>query len=693
VADDTPDTEQPTTRDAAVLDRALRNFDSVVTAVQEERALALRDRRFCTIAGAQWEGDWAEQWQNSVMVEVNKTAQGVEKIIGDYRANRITVNFRGVGKGADEETADTLDGMFRADVYNSKGQQAFDNAFEEAVQGGIGAFRLVNEWDDELDPENDSQRLFFKAIVDADQSVFFDGNAKLYDKSDAMWCIVITAMSRSAFERAHPDKYSGASPWPDGLWKAYYDWYTPDVVKVGEYYEVQEREGVLRIFRHRLTGEERREWAADLDAEALQDMAAEGWREVRTRRAKRRIVQKWTLSGADVLKGPQRIAGECIPVVPVYGKRWFVDNMERSCGHVRRAVDPQRIYNAQISKLTETASLSPIERPIFHPEQMAGHSQSWADANINRAPYALINPMIDPTTGQNIPAGPIGKVEPPQLQPVLAALIQITANDIAELTSADDGADEAKANISAEAMDIAATRTDAKTAIYMDNFRQSMQRCGEIYASMARDVYVEEGREVETMSDDGQLGTAVLSEGVTDERGRYRIRNDLVRGKYKVISDVTEATATRRDKTVKTLLNVAQVSAATDPELSAAALNTALVNMDGEGMGDLQDWIRQRLVSQGIIKPTPEEAEQLAAAAEEEQQPDPQSAALIAVAEKESALAKKAVADTAQSVAKTALTEAQTEKTRAEAADGGVEKRINIIDRVRGMFGGGQKAA
>jgi hypothetical protein len=47
-----------------------------------------------SIAGAQWEGDWAEQFENSIMVEVNKTAAGVEKIIGDYRANRITVDFR-----------------------------------------------------------------------------------------------------------------------------------------------------------------------------------------------------------------------------------------------------------------------------------------------------------------------------------------------------------------------------------------------------------------------------------------------------------------------------------------------------------------------------------------------------------------------------------------------------------------------
>jgi hypothetical protein len=35
----------------------------------------------------------------------------------------------------------------------------------------------------------------------------------------------------------------------------------------------------------------------------------------------------------------------------VYGKRWFVDNIERCMGHVRLAKDPQRLKNMQLSKL------------------------------------------------------------------------------------------------------------------------------------------------------------------------------------------------------------------------------------------------------------------------------------------------------------------------------------------------------
>jgi hypothetical protein len=38
---------------------------------------------------------------------------------------------------------------------------------------------------------------------------------------------------------------------------------------------------------------------------------------------------------------------------------------------------------------------------------------------IERHPYALVNPVID-SDGKYVAMGPIGKIEPPQLQPVTA---------------------------------------------------------------------------------------------------------------------------------------------------------------------------------------------------------------------------------------------------------------------------------
>jgi hypothetical protein len=680
------DAEAETVPDG-VFEIALEQFHAICQAQQEERAQSLQDRRFVSIAGAQWEGDWSEQFANSIMVEINKTAQGVEKIIADYRANRMTVEFRPLNDNpVDQETADTLNGLFLADVYKSKGQQAFDGAFEEAVQGGMGAWRLCNEYVDEYDPDDDSQHVSFKWIPDADQSVFFDMDARLYDKSDAKFCHVITAMSPAQYLKDYGDD---PASWPQDILKTYYDWYTPEVVRVCEYYRVVEVTQERLTLSHEVSGDTRKEWTKDLEPGELKDLQVQGWTIAGRKRVKRRQIEKLTFSANGEIAPRQIIAGDQIPVVPVYGKRWFIDNMERVRGHVRLAKDPQRIYNAQISKLTETASLAPIERPIFTPEQVAGHEQSWADANINRAPYSLVNPIMDPA-GQPLPPQPVYTLNPPQLPPVLAALVQITANDIGELTTNQDNADETKSNVSAEAMDLAATRTDAKTFTYMDNMRQSMQRCGEVYLSIAKAVYVEEGREVPTMQEDGQQDTAKLLEPTQDQNGSVRLANDFNSVKLNVIADVTEATSTRRDKTVRALIVSAQTLAPFDPQGAAAMMGVAVMNMDGEGVSDLKEWNRKRLVQQGIVQPTDQEKQEMEQAAQQQQQPDPQAMVLQAQVEKEHALTQKAVAQTEQTKAATtkALVEANTAhvKAQAEAASAPIDAQLKLEAHRVSMF-------
>jgi hypothetical protein len=67
------------------------------------------------------------------------SAKGVDKIVQDYRANRIVPDFRPSGGNSDQDTADTLDGLHRADSYHFKAQQARDNAFEEAAARGLWA--------------------------------------------------------------------------------------------------------------------------------------------------------------------------------------------------------------------------------------------------------------------------------------------------------------------------------------------------------------------------------------------------------------------------------------------------------------------------------------------------------------------------------------------------------------------------
>jgi DNA-binding MarR family transcriptional regulator len=660
--------------------RALKRFDDTVMPQQEQRALCLAARRFASIPGAQWEGEWGDPFENSIKPEINKVAVGLEKIYRDYRENRIVPDFRPAGQDSDQDTADTLDGIHRADSYYFKAGQARDNAFEEAASGGMGAYRLTNEWADPYDKESDAQRINpAMTIVDADQRVFFDGNSKLYDKSDARFCFVLTGYTPDAFREAFGEERE--TSWADGLPRvSTYDWFAPEAVVVSEYYEVEDKDERLLIFEHRLTTESQRWWSSDIDAAEIEDLTAKGWVQ-RSRRQKRRRIHKYTMSGAEVLRDNGFIAGECIPVVPVYGKRWYIDGQERFRGYVQLMMDRQRVYNAQIAKLSETSALSPREKPIFAAAQMPPHlAEQWAAQEINRHPYALVEPLINPVTGEVVALGPIGKIDPPQLAPVSAVLLQITGSDLTE-DMADP--DEVVANTSAEAMDIAATRVDAKSGIYLDNMRQSVQREGEIYLSMCKEIYWEPGRKVETMTEDGDDGEATLLEGVNDKNGAYRIRNDFTNGRYKVIADVTEATSTRRDKTVRSSLNIAAKAVEVqDMELAQAALITAVMNQDGEGMADMQRFARKKGLAIGLIDPNEEEQEAMAEAAQG-QQPDASQKVLEAQAEALHAQAGRNVKEAEKIDAEVGLTEAKTIETLANAKAKGADSETRRFAAMR----------
>ena len=117
-----------------------------------------------------------------------------------------------------------------------------------------------------------------------------------------------------------------------------------------------------------------------------------------------------------------------------------------------------------------------------------------------------------------------------------------------------------------------------------------------------------------------------------------------------------------------------------DPETKAVLQAMALMNMEGEGIGDIRDFFRQKLLMMGVVKPTEEEAQKLAEMAQN-QQPDPQAVYLQAAAEQALAEATKARADTVLTAAKAEQAKAQTLKTVAETDAAEQKQALEVIDR------------
>jgi hypothetical protein len=638
--------------------RAITEFDRIQSALKDERTQCLQDRRFYSIPGAQWEGKLGEQFENKPKYEVNKIHLAVIRIINEYRNNRITVDFVSKDGSKDDKLSDACNGLFRADEQDSTAEEAYDNAFEEAVGGGFGALRLRTCYEDEEDPDDERQRIKIEPIYDADSSVFFDLDAKRQDKADAKCCFVVYSMTPEAYEEEFDETPTSIGKLIE---QAEFDWYTPDMAFVAEYYEIDEQTDHAITFTG-VTGDEVKHRQSELDADEdlVAELEATGYRETRRKKLTVKKVHKYILSGSGILEDCGLIAGKCIPIIPVYGKRWFVDNIERCMGHVRLAKDAQRLKNMQLSKLGELSALSSTEKPILTPEQMAGHSVMWSEDNLKNYPYLLVNPITG-ADGNPMPAGPLAYTKPPQIPPAMAALLQLTESDMQTILGSQGEADKMVSNISGKAVELIQTRMDMQTFIYVSNFAKAIRRVGEIWLSMAKDVYVESGRQMKTVSNADDAGQIELMRPTTDESGSVVYENDLSKASFDVAVDVGPSSASRREATVRGLTGLMQVPSA-DPETLQVLQSMAIMNMEGEGIQDVRDFFRQKLVKMGALKPTEEEAQKMAAASQEK---SPQDQALEAMAQEAEAKAAKARTEVLETVANVELKKAQTLETEA----------------------------
>ncbi len=634
---------------------ALAEFDKIQTALRDERLQCLQDRRFYSIAGAQWEGPLFYQYENKPRLEVNKIALAVQRIFSEYRNNRITVNFVSKDGSKNRNLADICDKLYRADEQDSCAEEAYDNAFEEGVAGGFGAWRLRAEYEDEEDPDNEYQRIRIEPIFDADSSVFFDLNAKRQDKSDARHCFVLTSMTRSSYMREWNDD---PATWPKIVHQSEFDWQTPDVVYIAEFYRVENVRETLHIFEA-IDGTEEKYLESELDDETRATLEAVGTIEVRQRKITRKRVHKYIMSGGRVLEDVGFLAGKYIPIVPFYGKRWFIDNVERCSGHVRTAKDAQRLKNMQLSKLAEISALSSIEKPIMTPEQVAGHQVMWSEDNIKNYPYLLINPVTGPDGNTQV-GGPVAYTKSASVPPALAGLLQITEQDIRDLLGNQEQGDKIVSNISGKALETVQQRLDMQSYIYLSNMAKAIRRCGEIWLSMAKELYIEPKRKMKGLGLQNTVESIELMKPMIDEQGELRYEGDLSTADFDVSVDVGPSFRSQREAIVQSLTNLAAVTQ--DPQTQAVLQAMIIMNMEGEGLADAREFFRKKLVDMGVVKPTDEDIKAAEAAAANAQ-PDPNAVFVQAAAEKAMAEAEKARADAAKTVAETELTRAKTMET------------------------------
>jgi hypothetical protein len=660
---------------------ALAQFDESYLATRIDRENALISRRFVNVRGAQWDWDREKQFQKRMRLEVDHISGAVTRIKNEYRKSRIEAKFLPTDGSDADALADACASRFRADTWDARGREARAMAFDSAVEGGFGGMRLRAEYE-----KDEEQRICLEPINDAESSLFFDANSKLKDKSDADHAFLITPWTRRAFVEEYGED---AASWPHGLAGTYkFNWFGSgaDLVFVCEYFVKEDRKDTYRVFEG--FNEETKEFLADdMDEAEVADLLAMGFVEVDPRVDEVDQVRKYILNGAKVLKDGEVIPGREIPLIPQYGHRTVIENVERFRGHVLKSMDPQIIYNLQVSKVAETAASSGIEKPIFIDEQINPYAQEWATDHIDNNAFMRIGKLTD-AQGNETAAGPVGFTKSPDVAPAVAALVSLTKQDITDQLGNPQNGEMVQPDVSGVAMDLVQGRIDMQSFGYMDNAADAERRVAEVWQSMAAEIYVEKGRKLKTLSPEGKRGTVELGRMILDTKtGQTVPEVDFARASFDVEVDVGPTSASRRSAVVRTISGLINVAA--DPETQAVLMHTALMNLEGEGISSIRDWSRSKLVQMGVVKPTKEELADLQAA-QQPQAPDPQAVLADAMAAEANAKATKAQADTMLSVARTKESEAKAAQTLAGIPISQQESALKTAQAIAGAMNVGQ---
>lgn len=599
------------------LNSILCKFDADWMASDEARTEATNDLYFSRVS--QWD-DWLSDYTTlQYRGQFDVVRPVVRKLVAEMRRNPIDVLFR-PKDGADPNSADVLMGMYRTDMRHNTAKISVNIAVREQIEAGVGAWRLITEYEDQ-DPTSNNQVIRRVPIHEACTHVVWDSNSKQMDKSDAMHCTVINAMSRDGW-KAFAEKNGfdedeiPSFQNPDMNWL--FPWLTSDVVYVGEYYEVEEKKETVFIYQDPLTGEPVSYFQRDIK-DVIDELADRGMVKVAEKKVKRRRVYKSIITCTTILKNREPIAGEHIPIVPVYGEWSFAGDKEVYEGVVRLTKDGQRLRNMIMSFNADIVARTPKKKPIFWPEQIEGYEYMYGGND--DYPYYLLN-RTDENNG-DLPVQPISYMENPEVPQANAYMLEAATNSVSQVATMGVDAEAANGQVAFDTVNQLNMRADLETYVFQDNLATAMRRDGEIYQSMVNDIYDVPRQVMMTLEDGTEKQVQLLTQAVDYQTGTVVTLNDI-RGRYECYTDTGPSFQSMKEQNRAEIQELLAKVPPGTPEWQMLLLQYFTL-LDGKGVEMMREYANKQLVMMGLKKPeTPEEIQMVEQAQQQPKEPSPE---------------------------------------------------------------------
>lgn len=649
-------------------------FHDDYAASEDVRDMANEAYRFVNVRGGHWEGDWiGDSYENRAKMQLDHVSAFCRRVNSKYLQARPQVNYSPSDEATTAEDAELLDGVLRRDLTRDGGQTSIDTAVWEQTVDGFGAVILNTEYEDEGDPENENQNITFTNQPCAYATVVFDQGATRADKADANRVSVLTPYSKKEHKRLWPDANISSIDPNDRSWFTR-NTVAADLVYVCCFYEVKMERVKLHTFSNSneidpKTGAPSIVKLYDDQLEGNEeDLTLFGFEKIRTRTIKRRSVFKTTFNGAEILEEEKRIVGKYLPVIPFYGYRAWVDGVEHYRGVVSEVMDAQRVLDMSFSLAAEGAAHASDNKPIFSPQQMQNPMvrQQFA-GNWHQRPYLLADDIKD-ASGNVTHRGPAAILPGTSMSPVASTVMQM-ATESMQMSMGGAPQETIDPNSSGKAIQAVFDRIDMNTDMIHDNTDQSMMHLGRVYESMASEVYsANPNRNIKVITDRNEAKSVVLNKTV-GIAGKITAINDLSKGKFDVVVNVSKDYQTENEETFEALRDMIALIPETDPD-RAIYVKWLFMLKEGRGFRDMKKRIRNELILKGWMEADTDEEKRMLAQAQQasaNQPKDPNAALMEAAAaeqETQAALNQAKIADTQASAVKKA---AEAEKIKVDS--------------------------
>lgn len=569
--------------DKDIIEDAQEAYKAAVDADADIHRDWVEDMRFARL-GEHWPAEVKRQreLEGRPCLTFNRFPAFMRQVTNDARQNRPAIAVHPVGDGADQETAEILQGLIRNIEYSSQADVAYDTALEHAVGGGFGYFRICTDYaaEDMFEQDICIERIANPLMV--------HGDPECMDADSANWNSAF--ISEFYTEHAYKKKFGKDAPAID--WEADANdknrlWFGQEGVRVAEWWRREDVASKLLKLSDGTVIFEGKYLELQPVLEPL------GIVPVADRQTVTKRVTQYILNGETVLE-KNDWKGRFIPIIPVYGDEVIVEGERKLISLTRFAKDAARMYNYWRTASTELVALAP-KAPFIGPKgAFRSDAKKWASANTKTHPYIEYD-------GQT----------PPQRQgfdgPPAAALQEAlnASDDMKSIMGLFDASLGAKSNETSGRAILARQREgDVSTFNFIDNLSRAIRHAGRVMVDLIPHVYNTE-RIIRTIKEDGTNRKVPINQPTPAEQqkaagdqaqqlqGVLRVY-DLTTGKYDVTCEAGPSFTTKREEASVQMIEFIRAY----PNAAPMIGDLLAKNLDWPGADDIAERLKAMLPPQ-----------------------------------------------------------------------------------------------